>query len=125
MIESETSRDCEELNVLAARCDMTEYDLFGLAFYDAHGYQADDVLLQDLFMDFLQCGAAPSWLRSYVRNRFQSPAETIEHIKQSAIISTGTRNAIVKWRPTVDIFTFTLVGHLSDSEYMSSDGQDY
>lgn len=120
MIESDTSRDSEELNVLAARCGSTEFELFGLAFYDSHGYQADEVVLQDMFMEFLQSGAAPAWLRSYVRSRFQTPCLTIDNIKKSALITTGARSAIVKWRPTVDIFTFTLVGHLSDPEYSSA-----
>lgn len=113
LIDSDTSRDCEELNVLASRYGATEYDLFSLAFYDAHGYQADDILLQDLFMDFLQCGAAPSWLRSYVRNRFQSPVKSMDNIKQSTMVSTCARSAVVKWRPQAEIFSFTLVGHFS------------
>jgi len=117
VIESDTSRDSEELNVLASRFGSTEYELFGLAFYDSHGYQADDILLQDMFMDFLQNGEAPPWLRSYVRNRFQSPALTKDNIKQSALVNTGARSALVKWRPSVDIFTFTLVGHLSNQDF--------
>lgn len=117
MIESDTSRDSEELNVLATRFGATEYELFGLAFYDAHGYQAEDILLQDMFMEFLQSGEAPVWLRSYVRNRFQSPALTKDNIKQSALVTTGARSALVKWRPSVDIFTFTLVGHLSGQDF--------
>jgi len=117
VIESDTSRDSEELNVLAARFGATEYELFGLAFYDAHGYQADDMLLQDLFMEFLQNGEAPPWLRSYVRNRFRSPVLSKDNIKQSALVSTGARSALVKWRPSVDIFTFTLVGHLSGQDF--------
>lgn len=117
MIESDTSRDSEELNVLATRFGATEYELFGLAFYDAHGYQADDILLQDIFMEFLQSGEAPGWLRSYVRNRFHSPSLSKDNIKQSALVSTGARSALVKWRPSVDIFTFTLVGHLSNQDF--------
>lgn len=117
MIESDTSRDSEELNVLATRFEATEYELFGLAFYDAHGYQADDILLQDMFMEFLQSGEAPTWLRSYVRNRFQSPRLSKDNIKQSALVTTGARSALVKWRPSVDIFTFTLVGHLNGQDF--------
>ena len=121
MIESDTSRDTEELNVLASRFGTTEYELFGLAFYDAHGYQADAFMLQDLFMEFLQSGEAPSWLRSYVRNRFGSPALAMDNIKQSAMINTGASGAIVKWRPSVDIFSFTLVGPMTGADYLSSD----
>jgi len=121
VIESDTSRDSEELNVLASRFGSTEYELFGLAFYDAHGYQADDFLLQDLFMEFLHSGDAPCWLRSYVRNRFSSPSLTMDNIKQSALINTGASSAIVKWRPSVDIFSFTLVGHLSSTDYASTE----
>ena len=117
MIESDTSRDSEELNVLAARFGATEYELFGLAFYDAHGYQAEDLILQDLFMEFLQSGEAPNWLRSYVRNCFQSPVLAKDNIKQSTLLTTGARSALVKWRPSVDIFTFTLVGHLSAQDF--------
>ena len=117
MIESDTSRDSEELNALAARFGATEYELFGLAFYDAHGYQAEDLILQDLFMEFLQSGEAPNWLRSYVRNRFQSPVLAKDNIKQSTLLTTGARSALVKWRPSVDIFTFTLVGHLSAQDF--------
>lgn len=124
MIESDTSRDSEELNVLAARFGATEYELFGLAFYDAHGYQAEDFILQDLFMEFLQTGEAPSWLRSYVRNRFTSPSLTADNIKQSAMISTASSTAIVKWRPSVDIFTFTIVGHLTSSDYASGESPE-
>jgi len=85
VIESDTSRDSEELNVLAARFGATEYELFG--------YQADDALLQDLFMEFLQNGEAPTWLRSYVRNRFQSPVLAKDNIKQSALVTTGDISA--------------------------------
>jgi len=121
VIESDTSRDSEELNVLASRFGTTEFELFGLAFYDAHGYQADDFLLQDLFMEFLQSGDAPTWLRSYVRSRYGSTALSMDNIKQSAMINTGASGAIVKWRPSVDIFSFTLVGPLSGADYLSPD----
>jgi len=117
LIESNTSRDSEELNVLAARFETTEYELFGLAFYDGHGYQAEEAILQQLFMEFLQSGQAPQWLRTYVKSRICSNDLAADSIRKSAFITTGARSAIVKWRPTVSIFTFTLVGPMSASEY--------
>jgi len=122
LIESNTSRDSEELNVLASRFGATEYDLFCLAFFDCHGYRENDVVLQDMFMEFLQSGAAPSWLRDYVRSRFQSRNLSFDNVKQSALFTTGARNAVVKWRANVDIFTFTLVESHA-GEFASDDEQ--
>ncbi|OED43065.1 hypothetical protein AB833_04580 [Chromatiales bacterium (ex Bugula neritina AB1)] len=119
LIYSDTSRDSEELNVLATRFGMTEYELFGIAFYDGHGYPAEEVMLQDMFMEFLHNGLAPQWLRSYVKCRICSRELPAESIKKSALITTGARSAIVKWRPTVSIFSFTLIGPISSSEYSS------
>jgi len=125
LIESDTSRDSEELNVLASRYDTTEYELFSLAFYDGHGYPAEEEVLQALFMDFLHNGLAPQWLRSYVKRRIVSNSLPPENIRKSALITTGARSAIVKWRPTVDIFSFTLVGHITSSDYHAiNDSQD-
>lgn len=125
MIENEISRDCEEINLLASRYNTTEYELFSLAFYDGHGYPAEEEVLQALFMDFLHNGLAPQWLRSYVKRRIVSNSLPPENIRKSALITTGVRSAIVKWRPTVDIFSFTLVGHITSSDYHSiSDSQD-
>jgi len=121
LIESSTSRDSEELNVLASRFGATEYELFGLAFYDAHGYKADACELQVLFMEFLQSGAAPAWLRSYVRNRFTASPQQIDNIKESALIKTGSSSALVKWRSSVDVFSFTLVSELADTDYASGE----
>ncbi len=125
MIYSETSRDSEELNVLAARFEMTEFELFALAFYDGHGYPAEEVILQDMFMEFLHNGMAPQWLRSYVKRRIVSNEMPAESLKKSALFTTGARSAIVKWRPAVSIFSFTLIGPISSSEYSSiSDSPD-
>lgn len=117
LIDSDTSRDSEELNVLATRFETTEFDLFSQAFYDGHGYHADEVILQELFMEFLQNGLAPQWLRGYVKRRICSSSIPAESTKKSALITTGARSAIVKWRPTVSIFSFTLVGPISSSDY--------
>jgi len=117
LIESDTSRDSEELNVLASRFETTEYELFAQAFYDGHGYYADEIVLQDLFMEFLQSGLAPQWLRGYVKRRICSRSLPAESTKKSALITTGARSAIVKWRPAVSIFSFTLVGPISSSDY--------
>jgi len=117
-----SSLACSLLIFLGTRFGATEYELFGLAFYDAHGYKADDFELQDLFMEFLQSGAAPAWLRSYVRNRFGlSPQQQIDNIKESALIKTGSSSALVKWRSSVDVFSFTLVSELTDSDYASGE----
>lgn len=117
MIESDTSRDSEELNVLASRFGSTEYELFGFAFYDCHGYQAEEPVLQDMFMEFLQCGRAPQWLRSYVKRRICSSEIPADSIRKSAFITTGASSAIVKWRPSVELFSFTLIGSMGSSDY--------
>lgn len=125
MIESDASRDAEELNVLAARVDSTEYELFGYAFYDCHGYQAEESELQELFMQFLQSGQAPQWLRGYVKRRICSAEIPIDSIRKSAYITTGASSAIVKWRPSIDLFSFTLIGSMASSDYHSvSDSQE-
>lgn len=115
------SRDIEELNFVAAKFDTTEFEIFGLAFYDCHGYRADDLSLQDMFMEFLHGGDAPQWLRSYVKRRVQGNYELTESIRQSAFITTGASSAIVKWRPSVDIFSFTLISAVSSSDYQYID----
>ncbi len=124
LIEQGVSRDIEELNFVAAKFQTTEYELFGLAFYDCHGYKADEFSLQDMFMELLQSGEAPQWLKTYVKRRVcgdQTPTETI---RQSAMISTGANSAIVKWRPSVDIFSFTLISAVAsnDYQYISDEG---
>lgn len=125
MIESDTSRDSEELNVLASRSGTTEYELFGLAFYDCHGYQAEELILQDLFMEFLQSGQAPQWLKTYVKRRIGNSTIATDSIRKSAFISTGASSAIVKWRPSVELFSFTLIGAMASSDYSPvSDSQD-
>ena len=117
LIEPGVSRDIEELNFVAKKFESTEFELFGLAFYDCHGYRADEYSLQDMFMEFLHSGQAPQWLRTYVKRRIcgdQTPTETI---RQSALITTGVSSAIVKWRPSVDIFSFTLISATASSDY--------
>ncbi len=111
------SRDIEELNFVAARFDSTEFEIFSLAFYDCHGYRADDIVLQELFMEFLNDGSAPAWLRTYVKRRVRGDCALTESIRQSALITTGASSAIVKWRPSVDIFSFTLISAVSGSDY--------
>jgi len=115
--DSSISRDVEELNFVAAKFDTTEFEIFGLAFYDCHGYRADDSVLQDLFMEFLHEGNSPPWLRTYVKRRVAGNYALTESIRQSALISTGASSAIVKWRPSVDIFSFTLISAVSSSDY--------
>lgn len=119
LIESDTSRDSEELNVLASTAGATEFELFGLAFYDCHGYQAEEIVLQELFIDFLHTGQAPQWLKSFVKRRISSSAIAIDSIRKSAYITTGASSAIVKWRPSVELFSFTLIGAAASSEYHS------
>lgn len=110
------NQDSSDLNTLAARHGSTEFELFGLAFYDGHGYAAENDVLQDLFVDFLISGVAPDWLKAYVKRRIECSYLPPENIKKSALITTGARSAIVKWRPSIDLFSFTLVGSVS-SEY--------
>lgn len=117
MIVCETSRDSEELNALASGAGTTEFELFGLAFYDCHGYQAEELALQELFMEFLQTGQAPQWLKTYVKRRICNAAIATDSIRKSAFISTGASSAIVKWRPSVELFSFTLVGTMASSDY--------
>ncbi|MEM7259222.1 MAG: hypothetical protein AAF404_17735 [Pseudomonadota bacterium] len=115
MIDRGVSRDIEELNFVAAKFDTTEFEIFGLAFYDCHGYRADELSLQDMFMEFLHGGDAPQWLKNYVKRRVAGDYELTESIRQSAFITTGASSAIVKWRPSVDIFSFTLISAVSSS----------
>jgi hypothetical protein len=124
LIQQDVSRDIEELNFVAAKFETTEYELFGLAFYDAHGYKADEFSLQDMFMEFLQGGDAPLWLKSYVKRRVCGDHAPMETIRQSALITTGASSAIVKWRPSVDIFSFTLISSVAsnDYQYISDEG---
>ncbi len=116
MNQNNNNQDVLDLNTLAARHNTTEYELFCLAFYDGHGYAAEEETLQELFVDFLHTSAAPDWLRVYVKRRIECTFLPPENIKKSALITTGARSAIVKWRPSIDLFSFTLVGSVS-SEY--------
>ncbi len=76
-------------------------------------------------MEFLQSGQAPQWLRAYVKRRICSSEIPADSIRKSAFLTTGASSAIVKWRPSVELFSFTLIGSMASSDYQPvSDSQE-
>jgi len=103
-LDDGTRPDVKEVLDAAAALDVTEFELFRLAYRSWHGGAGDEQLIEQYFVPYMLRDVVPHWVRSFARKvlmlarsgRLEPAALGVERLPRSReMVRRGVRFAVI------------------------------